>query len=120
METAANADSSGTTNERRVGEQFNPWRGSCGFYAPDVVSRLRGVVILTNRHKLTDLHKSLFIRLVRRAGRDGKCYPSYESLATDIGRCLRQVKTAVGDLEAFGLISWVAVSSQNGLLRGYR
>lgn len=87
-----------------VGQPFNPWRGSCGFYPPDCLSRLRGVVILSTRHRLTDGHKNLFARLVRRAGQDGLCFPSYESLAGDLGRSVRQVKTWVADLEAFGLI----------------
>ncbi len=87
-----------------VGQPFNPWRVSCGFYPPDCLSRLRGVVILGTRHRLTDGHKNLFIRLVRRAGQDGRCFPSYASLAADLGRSVRQVKTWVADLEAFGLI----------------
>lgn len=87
-----------------LGQPFNPWRGSCGFYPPDCLSRLRGVVILGTRRRLTDGHKSLFVRLVRRAGQDGRCFPSYASLAADLGRSVRQVKTWVADLEAFGLI----------------
>jgi hypothetical protein len=60
----------------QVGEAFNPWRGACGFYTPDFVSRLRNVVVLSTRHRLTDGHKSLFVRLVRRCGQNGCCFPS--------------------------------------------
>lgn len=57
-----------TANAMKIGEPFNPWRGSCGFYAPDVVSRLGPVVILGTRRKLSHGHKCLYILLVRRWG----------------------------------------------------
>ena len=41
---------------------FNPWRGACGFYAPDVVRRLL-------RRGLSDGRKRLYAHLVRSAGR---------------------------------------------------
>lgn len=88
------------------GEPFNPWRGVCGFYAPDCVSRLRQVFILKSRHKLTEGHKSLYILLVRRWGREGPCYPAQKTLASELGSSLRQVKAWVADLEAFGLIRY--------------
>jgi len=40
--------------------EFNPWRGACGFYPPDVVGRQK---------TLTDGQKRLYERLVRFAGR---------------------------------------------------
>ncbi len=88
----------------KVGEAFNPWRGACGFYAPDLVSRIGPVVVLATRRKLADGHKALYIRLVRRWGQHGPCFPSYESLASDLGRSVRIVKMWIEDLEAFGLI----------------
>ena len=89
---------------RTVGQPCNPWRGICGFYAPDSVSRLGNVVVLGTRRRRSHAHKRLFTLLVRRWGREGPCYPSYESLATDMGCSVRAVKMLVQDLEAFGLI----------------
>jgi len=88
----------------KVGEAFNPWRVACGFYPPDVVSRIGPVAIAKTRRKLSDGHKLLYVRLARRWGRHGPCYPSFESLASDLGRSVRTVKMWVEDLEAFGLI----------------
>jgi Helix-turn-helix domain len=89
---------------RKVGQPFNPWRGACGFYPPDAVSRLGPVVVLGTRRKLSHAHKGFYKRLVRRWGREGPCFPSYESLAEDEGVSLRSAKMLVEDLEAFGLI----------------
>jgi Helix-turn-helix domain len=96
------------------GEPFNPWRRACGFYPPDSVSRLRHVVILETRHRLTDGHKRLYTLLVRRWGQKGPCYPAQESLAADLGCCLRQVKVWIADLEAFGLIRYRRRGRGNG------
>ena len=68
----------------KIGDSFNPWRGACGFYAPDVLSRLGPLVILGTRRKLSHGHKQLYTLLVRRWGRDGPCFPNYESLADDL------------------------------------
>jgi hypothetical protein len=98
----------------RPGEPFNPWRGVCGFYPPDCVSRLRQVFILKTRHKLTDGHKCLYTLLVRRWGQKGPCFPGQESLAADLGRSVREVKVWIGDLEAFGLIRYRRRGRGNG------
>lgn len=91
--------------ELNAGEAFNPWRGACGFYPPDVVSALGRLSIVGTRRKLGDAHKRLYTLLVRRAGRDGLCFPGVEALAVDLGKSPRSVKMMVDDLEAFGLIS---------------
>ncbi len=88
-----------------VGEPFNPWRGACGFYPPDVVSEIRAVVILQTRRKLAANHKQLYTHLVRRWGREGPCYPRQERLARDLGCSVRSIRMCVEDLEAFGLIA---------------
>lgn len=79
----------------KPGEPFNPWRGSCGFYAPDVVGRQRD---------LTDGQKRLYERLVRYAGRDGECFPSQTTLAADLGKSERQTRRDLDQLETRGLI----------------
>ncbi len=88
----------------RSGEQFNPWRGACGFYPPDAVSRLGPVVILGTRRKLSHGHKCLYILLVRRWGRQGPCFPGQVGLAKELGASQRAVRMWIEDLEAFGLI----------------
>ncbi len=89
----------------KVGDVFNPWRGACGFYAPDVVSRLRPFTILETRRKFSTGHKLLYTRLVRRAGRNGRCFPGQADLAEAVGKSERAVRMWLEDLEAFGLIA---------------
>ncbi len=73
-----------------AGQAFNPWRGVCGFYPPDAVNRQKN---------LTDGQKLVYARLVRYAGRDGHCYPSFRRLADDLGKSERQVKRDILALE---------------------
>lgn len=82
----------------RRGEPFNPYRGICGFYPPDIVGR---------QHDLTDGQKRLYERLVRRAGKNGACFPSLELLAFDLGKSDRQVKRDLSALERRGLVGHV-------------
>jgi len=77
---------------------FNPYRGACGFYPPDVVGR---------RRDLTDGQKRLYERLVRRAGDNGACFPSFKLLAFDLGKSERQVKSDMAALERYPLITHV-------------
>src|SRR5579872_6469604 len=98
----------------RVGEPFNPFRGICGFYPPDTVgaqrARRRTIggkrTISTNRKNtdLTDGQKRLYERLVRFAGRDGRCFPSQERLAECLGKSERQIRYDLEALQRFGLI----------------
>ena len=94
----------GLTGERQVGEVFNPWRGVCGFYPPDVVAALPTVMVIGTRRKLSHGHKALYTRLVRRWGQTGPCFPDQAWLAKKLGVSIRTVKMWIGDLEAFGLI----------------
>jgi len=86
-------------SELRVPEPFNPWRGACGFYPPDVVGRDRTL-------GLSDGQKRLYERLVRFAGRDGACFPSGDALAAELGKSERQVREDRNRLKAIGLIDW--------------
>lgn len=87
-----------------VGEAFNPWRGACGFYVPDVVSALRPFTVALTRRKFSDGHKRLYVLLVRRWGREGPCFPSQQGMASLLGKSERTVRMWMEDLEAFGLI----------------
>ena len=96
-----------STQEPAIGAPFNPWRGACGFYPPDVVGRDRSL-------GLTDGQKRLYERLVRYAGRDGRCWPSQTTLAAELGKVERQVRYDLGKLRAVGLIEWHSRKAENG------
>jgi hypothetical protein len=83
------------TKNPAIGESFNPWRESCGFYPPDVIGRARW---------LTDGQKRLYERLVRFAGRDGHCFPSQLVLARELGKTDRQIRKDIRKLEDLKLI----------------
>jgi len=80
----------------KTGDVFIPWHGSCGFYPPDTVTRQRD---------LGDGPKRLYERLVRWAERKGACWYSFEKMAVALGNCVRQVKSDMATLEAYGLIT---------------
>jgi hypothetical protein len=81
------------------GEPFNPWRGSCGFYVPDVVGR-------NTTLGLTDGQKRIYERLVRFAGQNGRCFPSGDLLALELGKSLRQIRADLKKLKQVSLIDW--------------
>lgn len=79
-----------------LGEIFNPSRHACGFYPPDFVGR---------QSCLTDGQKRLYERLVRFAGRNGECFPKLETLASELGKSVSQIKRDLKKLESFRLVS---------------
>jgi hypothetical protein len=84
----------------KPGESFNPWRGDektpgCGFYPPEVVGRQR---------TLGDGPKRVYERLIRYAGRNGQCFPSQPTLAAELGKCERQIRSDLRTLEQARLI----------------
>lgn len=81
---------------RKAGAQFNPWRGACGFYPPDINARQRD---------LGDGPKRLCERLVRWAGKNGTCWYAFDTMAAVLGKCVRQVKSDMAALETYGLIN---------------
>jgi hypothetical protein len=87
-----------------IGEAFNPWRGACGFYPPDAVSRLQPLTVIATRRRFSDGQKRLYTLLVRRSGRNGQCFPGQGDLATALGKSERAIRRWLEDLEAFGLI----------------
>ena len=66
-----------------------------GFYAPDVVDR---------QPDLTDGQKRLYQRAVRWAGRNGRFWYGFETIAKELGKSSRQVKRDMEVLEKLGLI----------------
>jgi helix-turn-helix protein len=91
--------------QMKSGDPFNPWSGGCGFFPQDVVGRQSRLTNASGNPKpITDGPKRLYERLVRFAGRDGKCFPGQEKLAAELGKSVRQVRRDLAELEAFGLI----------------
>jgi hypothetical protein len=80
----------------QAGEQFNPWRGACGFYPPDIIARQRD---------LGDGPEALYERLVRWSCQKGTCWYGFDTMASALGKCARQVKSDMATLEAYGLIT---------------
>jgi hypothetical protein len=89
-----------------VGQSFDPWRKTCGFYAPDIVGRQRN---------LTDGQKRLYERSVRWAGQNGNFWYSFETIAEALGKSVRQVKDDMAALEAKGLLKHVRRRRQSNL-----
>jgi hypothetical protein len=79
-----------------IGQPFNPCREICGFYPPDIVAR---------QTDLADGPKRLYERSVRWAGSNGAFWYSFETMATELGKCSRQVKRDMAKLERYGLLA---------------
>ena len=90
---------SATDSVPQVGQPFNPWRGACGFYPPAIVSRIPS-------RDLRDGPKRLYERLVRFPGRDSLCHPTEPTLAAELGKKDRQIRSDRTALKRFGLIRW--------------
>jgi hypothetical protein len=91
-----------------IGQPFNPWTKACGFYPPDTVGRQRLLACADGRERaVTDGHKRLYERAVRWAGRNGSFWYSFETIARELGKSVRQVKSDMRSLEEFSLISHV-------------
>ena len=79
-----------------IGTPFNPNREICGFYVPDIVGRQRD---------LQDGPKRLYERAVRWAGKNGAFWYSFPTMAAELGKCERQIRSDMAALESFGLIA---------------
>jgi len=79
----------------RIGEEFNPWRRFEFAPLPAAVMRSRA---------LSGNAKVLLGALLKRAGKDGRCWPSQATLAADCGMTRNQVRYALAHLIAHDLI----------------
>ena len=84
------------------GEIYTPWRIFKGSFIPNAVLKCR---------ELSSTAKLVFARLCQYGGEHGQAYPSYNTLAGEVGVERRQAIRAVNELEAFGLLR------RNGRLR---
>ena len=57
--------------------------------------------------RITALHALVGEALLRRQGTDGRCDPSHDTLAADVGCCARTVRTALAALFQLGMLRWV-------------
>ena len=85
-------------NRLRVGKKFNPFRLFNGIWIPDA---------LLSFEDISPGAKLLYGLLGRYAGKDGKCYPSQETIAQKLNRQQRQIRNLLGELERTKLIRWV-------------
>ncbi len=66
--------------------------------------RIYPPAILGRRRDVSDGPKRVYQVLYDRAGENGCCWPSFETIAYDTGKSVRQVKNDVAELERLGLI----------------
>ena len=79
----------------KPGDRFNPYKKFNGIFIPDW---------LAVRREISQGAKIAYGRLLRYAGKDGKCYPSIDKLANDIGVKKRQVAGYLKELKELKLI----------------
>lgn len=88
-----------------VGEPYNPWRIFVGCIIPDAIAR---------RNDLSPTAKLIFGKLCQFAGKKGQAYPSYSTLADEVGVERRQAMRGVKELVEFGLIRPEGQVKENG------
>ena len=81
------------------GDAYNPWRMFNGCFIPNAVLRCP---------ELSARAKLVFGRLCQYAGENGEAFPSYRSLAREVGVERRCAMKAVRELEEFRLIKSVS------------
>jgi Helix-turn-helix domain len=89
----------------QTGQPFNPFRLFTGIFIPEGLVRATGI---------SPGAKLAYGRLVRYAGENGKCYPSVDSLAAEIGVGARQAQKYLANLERAKLIRRVRRFSGGG------
>lgn len=75
-------------------------------HAFDRASFVNALWQLRLERSITPLTYLIGRALLRRASRDGQCWPSYDTLAEDVGCCERTAQTAVAALRGHGLLDW--------------
>lgn len=87
------------------GDVYNPWRLFVGCFIPNAILRST---------ELSSTAKLSFGKLCQYAGQNGQAYPSYKTLATDVGVERRQAIRAVKELTNFGLVKPVGRMKDDG------
>ena len=89
----------------QTGQPFNPFGMFHGVFIPEGLVRAKGI---------SPGAKLAYGRLVRYAGENGKCYPSVDSLAAEIGVGERQAQKYLANLERAKLIRRIRRFSGGG------
>src|ERR1700677_4124 len=87
------------------GEPFNPHRLFIGVFIP---------VSLASSQTLSPTAKLAWGHLARRAGKDGRCFPSHRDIAVHLGVSKTHVKRIVAELESVALIRRIARHEESG------
>jgi hypothetical protein len=90
----------------QVGEVFNPFQLFVGAMIPSAVLR---------NPDLSPSAKLVFARLAQFAGRQGKAWPSDQTLGREVGLGDRQTRRCVAELEHYGLIRRVSRTGHSSL-----
>lgn len=90
----------------QIGEIFNPFQLFVGAMIPSAVLR---------NPDLSPSAKLVFARLAQFAGRQGKAWPSDQTLGREVGLGDRQVRRCVAELERYGLIRRVSRAGHSNL-----
>ena len=77
------------------GQRFNPFGLFCGASVPNVICE---------NWKLTPAAKLVYGRLAQFAGKDGRCFPKYETIAVSCGMSKRAAINAVAQLVKLGFL----------------
>lgn len=88
----------------KIGEVFNPYKLFVGVYIPNAMLRHKG---LSHGAKIT------WGRLAQYAGENGQAWPSYETLAAELGIKRRQVITYVNELKEHNFIKTIPTGKSN-------
>lgn len=103
MTTTTEDNSKKTTPQLRsfpVGATFNPYKLFTGIFIPEALVKV-------NYKLLSPGAKLCYGRLARFAGKDGKCYPSMETLGRELGVTGRQARSYLSELESEKLVQRV-------------
>jgi biotin operon repressor len=76
-------------------KRFNPYKLFTGSFIPNCLLQYKG---------LSPLAKLVWARLAQYAGENGYCYPSLETLASELGASKKGIHKAIKDLEKQGFI----------------
>ena len=87
------------------GDIYNPWRRFVGCFVPNAITR---------RTDLSPTAKLIFGKLCQFAGQNGQAYPSYNTLAKEVGVERRQAIRGIKELVNFGLIRPEGKVKENG------
>jgi len=88
----------------KVGNPFNPYRLFYGVFIPEALVRYAFV---------SPGAKLCYGRLIRYAGEKGKCFPSQEALARELGVSVRNVRRYIQELRSKGFIRTVRQGLQS-------